>query len=176
MLSAAFCAADMDDNGRLDCDDFCVFAQVLLQSPLGCGVPPENDDCPNAILMSTGVQYSGNTGFATRDGPHIICEDGCGTGCDRAPDVWYRWVGDFTGPANFSMCTLPGFDSILAVYDACPTMGGVQLACNDDACVTRSLLCNYGVSTGQSYWIRVSGWGGDKGCFTFRIYPATSCP
>jgi len=175
-LTAAFCAADMDGSGRLECEDLCAFAQALLQSSLGCGVPPENDDCPNASLVTTGNVYNGNTGFATRDGPHITCDAGCAPACDTAPDVWFQWVADFDGRADFLMCDyLHGYDAIMAIYDACPAVGGIQLACNDDGCFNdyTSRIVSLSVTTGQTYWICISGWKGTKGCFPFRVVPYT---
>jgi hypothetical protein len=176
-MTASFCAADMDGNGSLGCEDLCVFVQELLQSPLGCGVPPDNDDCLDAILISTGVIYSGDTAYATRDGPHASCEFGCSPQCNTSPDVWFKWVADFTGAADFSMCDASRYDTLLVIYDGCPSIGGVQLFCNDDGCGdliwSRIFGSNTLVNAGQTYWICVSGWGGSKGCFSLRVSPYT---
>src|ERR1043166_5353625 len=76
--TASFCAADMNGNGDLSlgCDDLCVFVQTLLEGPIDCGLPPENDECPNATQIFTGVRNDGSTAYATRDGPHINCDQG----------------------------------------------------------------------------------------------------
>jgi hypothetical protein len=174
----SYCAVDMDGNGYLGCEDVCLFAQVLLQSPLGCGVTPTNDDCPNAILLSTGIVYSGDTAFATRDGPHITCEYNCEPACGTAPDVWFKWVADFTGTADFSMCDtmqVDQYDSVMAIYSACPSMGGAELACGDDTyCQNLQSIVSEAciqATAGQTYWISITGWAGNKGCFSLRVAP-----
>jgi hypothetical protein len=177
MGTAPFCAADMDGNGGLACEDLCVFVQLLLESPLGCGNPPQNDDCPSALLITTGVVFQESTSFASRDGPPISCEAGCSPACNTAPDVWFKWVANFTGQAYFTMCdNCLAYDAVMALYDACPTMGGVQLTCGDDGCPgchsAGPSVCNWGVVAGQTYWVRISGWAGAKGCFSIRVSPS----
>lgn len=129
--------------------------------------PPANDDCPDAIPVQTNVPYNGTTGGATG-----TANSGCSVG--DAKDVWHRWTADCTGQAAFSLC-LSGFDTTVAVYDACD---GAELACSDDECgsqLSRSLALAF-VEQGTTYYIRVAGFNGASGNYTLIVEPcAVAC-
>lgn len=168
----------------------------LWQSGLDCSAScppfPLNDMCANAYLVTSGPIYSGSTLFpATIDGPAWSCEQNCGGGCNSANDVWYKWVATFNGNATFTMCDAwtPGanidgvpvnnddfrYDAMMAVYDNCPGSGGAQIpgGCNDDFCSaqasTVSQITATTITAGRTYWIRIGGWQGTNGVFTFRV-------
>jgi hypothetical protein len=126
-----------------------------------CAAPPpplSNDACADAMAMMEGVAYTGDNRGSTADGS-ASCAPGA------APDVWYTFTPSATATAMFSLCDSV-FDTALSVHDACPGDGGVEIACNDNACGTRSEVSISAVS-GQTYWIRVSG-NGDSGQFSLR--------
>ncbi|MBI5762148.1 MAG: hypothetical protein HZA51_01350, partial [Planctomycetes bacterium] len=157
----------------------------------GCPIKGVNDFCANALLITSGPIYSGSTIYATIDGPAMSCETNCGSGCNSANDVWYKWVATFNGNATFTMCDAwtPGallngfpididdyrYDSIMVVYDNCPNAGGSQVpgGCNDDSCSAASATVSQVSMTtalaGRTYWIRISGWQGANGQFVLRV-------
>jgi hypothetical protein len=117
----------------------------------------------------------------------MSCEQSCGSGCNTAPDVWYKWV---SGPAamqtTFTTCNylddpinypslIYRYDGMILIYDNCPSAGGSQVpgGCSDDGCP--GIIENIGivilatVNPNTTYWIRISGWGGAAGNFTLRV-------
>jgi hypothetical protein len=166
---------------------------------LPCPLLPLNDECSGAFLITSGPIYTGSTIHATLDGPGIPCEQNCGGQCNTAPDVWYRWVATLSDQATFTMCDpingygFPGcpicvdsvnyptaiyrYDAIMVLYDNCPANGGSEVpgGCNDDGCsaggqastVSKIVLNNVNANT--TYWIRITGWSGNRGNFTLRV-------
>ncbi|HKQ49174.1 MAG TPA: proprotein convertase P-domain-containing protein [Phycisphaerae bacterium] len=120
---------------------------------------PANDECGNCISVATGTTYNGTTLGATGT-------DVSSCAFNDTIDVWHCWTATCTGQATFSLCG-SGFDTTLAVYGAC---GGAELGCNDDAaaCSPGSQL-SLAVTTGQVYFIRVSGFNGDAGNYSLNV-------
>jgi hypothetical protein len=116
--------------------------------------------CANAQFIVTGTTYSGTTVGATNDGSACLSE--------TAADVWYKYTptaAEASGDVQVSLCTGTNYDSVVSVHTAC---GSAALACNDDACGTRSQLTFQPVF-GQTYLIRVSGYQGATGAFGLRL-------
>jgi hypothetical protein len=127
---------------------------------------PPNDNCADAIVACPGQAYPGSTVGAAADGATT-----CGNS-NSTPDVWYTYMPATSGTAVFSLCSGTDYDSVMSVHSGCPGTSGNTLACNDDACsqpysapseITRS------VTAGTLYVIRVSGWDGSAGSYTFTI-------
>lgn len=118
---------------------------------------PQNDECVDCIGVQTGVPFNGTTEGAT--GADITS---CAVG--DSIDVWHCWEADCTGTATFSLCG-SGFDTTLAIFDAC---GGTELACNDDFCGLQSQI-SLSVTSGTTYFIRVSGFNGATGSYTLNV-------
>lgn len=141
-----------------------------LEPPCVPPAPP-HDECDACIPVVTGVPYNGTTIGST--GTDVT--QGCGALLDTK-DVWHCWTADCTGAAVVSLCgSSSGFDTTLAVYDAC---GGNELGCNDD----RGDRCSHwrhseispddpivSVTAGETYYIRVSGWHDDTGSYTLEV-------
>ncbi len=136
--------------------------------------PPVNDNCADAIPVDEG-SHAFSTFTATTDG---------GSSCGGYNDVWYRYTPTFSHYAMIGTCGAAGFDTIVALYDAC---GGTELACNDDNCDVQSNV-GYSVTAGVPIVVRVAGWSpSDRGagslvigeCFgpTIQLQPvsATIC-
>jgi hypothetical protein len=128
--------------------------------------PPPNDECSTCIPVFAGEAFVGSSLHATGS---VVSS--CG-GNDTA-DVWHCWTADRTGVAIFDLCD-SAYDTTLSVFDAC---GGEELACNDDACGSRSLLELF-VEEGVTYYVRVAGFNGATGDYTFVVYSgaAACCP
>lgn len=113
--------------------------------------------------------FTGSNSTATTDGSAT-----CGLiGNPGGNDVWWRYVAGATGTATLDTCGST-FDTLLSVRDVC---GGAEVACNDDqlegGCsrpppVLQSRV-QLDVVEGTSYFVRVAGWGGDRGAITLNI-------
>lgn len=127
--------------------------------PLGCG---PGEECDVATPVTEGTTFGtleDNRGDTGND-------DSCG-GANNMIDEWLAFTPDVSTLATISTCN-PGteFDSVLAVFDACPQDGGAQLACNDDTggapteCslsgLNRKSTVRLDAVAGQTYLIRVS--------------------
>jgi subtilisin family serine protease len=119
-----------------------------------------NEECANAIPLTTGVPVTG-TNVDAGGSMNSICA------FDDWRDVWYSWVPGTTGNGSVSLCSAADFDTTLAIYDACD---GIEIACNDDYCGLGSEVC-FPVNAGSTYLIRVAGYAGDSGNFEIVANP-----
>ena len=119
---------------------------------------PKNDSCENPIEVVDG-ETDFSTVFASTDG----AED-----CDffgnlnTYNDVWFRYTAICDAPLTVSTCNLVDYDSKIVLYEddgSCPPTAVV--GCNDDGegCANLSSLLVADVVKGQSYLIRVGGYG-----------------
>lgn len=124
--------------------------------------PPGNDDCANATIIGEG-NFSGDTSSATNDGSSY-----CGSS-STSPDVWFRY--DATSNLTLIADTFgSNYDTVLSVHSACPGTDLNTISCNDD-CIGLDSCVSVSVTAGNSYWIRVSGFGDDAGNFQFHLAP-----
>ncbi len=128
------------------------------------GATPDNDLCENAIRLFTGVPYVGSTTGATGT-------DVSSCTLNDSNDVWHFWTADCTGLVDVETCSSFSLDTSLAAYDAC---GGFELACNDDACSTRSRITELPVVLGTTYFFRVAGWNFTTGPYQIHVNPCRS--
>lgn len=147
-----------------------LFVLALSQPTQAGGMPPANDNCADAILLTPGT-VTGSLVDATNDGVST---------CDAltgGADVWYRYTPttcdafievNTCGTADLAA----GVDTILTLYDGC---SGNELGCNDDhfgSCgvmITTDSAAFASVFLGEEVWIRVSGVAGAVGEFTLTI-------
>jgi hypothetical protein len=130
---------------------------------------PSNDACANAPLVTNGT-YTGSTCRAT-----FNAADGTGT-CGASStnrDVWYRWTAPCTGNLLLNTCG-SNYDTVVSVHTG--TCGGLtQIGCNDDAgsggrCpFTLMSFLSVPVTSGVTYYIRVSGFSAGSGSFVLTI-------
>ena len=157
-------ALDCNANGVLDECDVAGGDSADCQ-PNGiadeCEPTPMQDDCADAIIVTSGNTYYGSTSAATNDG-----SAGCGDSNDTA-DVWYYFEPFGSGYLNVSLCG-SAYDTVLSVHSGCPGTAANQIACNDDLCGLQSQL-SFLVVNGNPYWIRVSGNNGDMGYFNMIV-------
>lgn len=128
--------------------------------------PLTNDLCINATSACPGFVYTGTTVGRTVDVASI---------CDPAnstPDVWHRYTPSADGPATITLCTGTTYDAVLSIFSGCPAQGGAELVCDDDGCGTGggpSIISNFFVIGGTTYYLRVSGWGAATGNYTMTL-------
>ncbi|HZV69783.1 MAG TPA: HYR domain-containing protein [Saprospiraceae bacterium] len=136
--------------------------------------PPANDDCANAINLTSGatcIPTAGTNVEATQSIPAITC--GIFTS-SSALDVWYK----FTATATAHTITVAGgtgFDAIIDVRSgAC---NGTNIGCADATTGGGiETVTLGGLSIGQVYLIRVYGWAGGTGSFTICVTSAPTGP
>jgi len=119
--------------------------------------PPQNDECFNAISIEEGTTYHGSTEYAT--GTDI---SSCSS--NDSNDVWYSYTATNDGYHNFSLCGST-FDTTLSIFDSC---GGMELACNNDACGLQSKIDLY-LTAGNPYNIRIAGNNGETGKYSVTV-------
>lgn len=148
---------EIADNPNLDCNVNGVPDSCDLAPPAATAA----ELCHDAQLICPGQSYSGSTLGAGNDGSST-----CGNS-ESSPDVWYRYVPTAGGAATISLCD-SAYDTVLSVHSSCPGTPANQLVCNDDNCELMSNLAFEAV-TGQTYWIRVSGYNGAIGPFQLTL-------
>ena len=127
----------------------------------------DNDTCATALPVDLGVPTAFDTSFALLDpaAPVFSCANG------GSVDEWYTFTPTCDGVFNISLCG-SSYDTALEVFDGgltpgdCSTMTLIE--CNDDSCGFQSEV-NLTAFLGNTYYIRISGFGGDRGPGTLNI-------
>lgn len=142
------------------------------------------EDCSSATVVSS-LPYidSGSTVSALNDyDPGVI--DECFYGGDTAPDVVYSYTPSRNMTVMISLCdpgTNTDYDTKVFVYqNACP---GTVVGCNDDSC-SSPLYTSFvsqmtaDLTTGNTYYIVVDGWGDVSGNYTLSVeeFLPQTCP
>ncbi|MCF8258469.1 MAG: proprotein convertase P-domain-containing protein [Flavobacteriales bacterium] len=131
-------------------------------------LPPANDNCADAIALSCGDVAAGSTLTATLDGPAGDCVNPANS---NAADVWYTVSGTGYG-ITASLCG-SGYDTKIAVFTGdCGAL--VCVGGNDDVCGLQSEL-TWTSTLGETYRIRVHGFGGATGAYNLAITCAPDC-
>lgn len=120
---------------------------------------PANDECDNAIPISAGDTVTGSNVGAT--GADI-------TSCtlNDVLDVWYRLAADTTTSYTIDTLGPVGFDTALAVFNAC---NGSELACDDDSAGNLRSRVTVALNSGDTVFIRASGYNNNSGTFTLNV-------
>lgn len=136
---------------------------------------PANSFCEDAIALEFGTHEFTTIGSIT-DGPDHPDDPGCfGFGSITAgTDIWFTYTADFTGSVEWSTCDMINFDSRLVVYGpnvSCPVSADQLYACNDDgaACDNFTSYLIFDVVEGDSYLLRLGGFGSEAGVGTFTF-------
>jgi hypothetical protein len=135
-------------------------------------VVPANDLCENAFeLIIDGDSLFANNTLATNTSGNPTCGN---SGTNQMLDLWYYFVasGD-----ELDLYTVLGSltDSRIAVYSACD---GGQLFCDDDAGPGYASYLHFGCGDlipGNTYYVRVGGYGSLVGNFFIRLKTTNSC-
>lgn len=160
------CASNYDPSAIAD-DGSCVYP---LQSP---------DDCAAAIPLSEGANDFYTNGLTGNDVTSCTTRDSI--------DGWYS----FTVPNGIDSLWIytcgSSYDTGLSLWDACPSSGGVELACNDDGirpgagigfaecggALLQSAIVLSGSQLdaliGADLYVRIAGFDGATGCGSLNV-------
>ncbi len=143
---------------------------------------PVNGFCFSALPVGLVTGQAFSTVDAITDGPDHPGSPCFGFGSTTAnADIWYTFTPDFTGFAEWSTCGTADFDTRLAVYapgSACPPAPEDLINCNDDgaACAAFTSKVVFGVVAGQTYLLRLGGFGSGSGEGLFDLVMVTPSP
>ncbi len=126
-----------------------------------CSVDVPNDACEDAIPAIVEESYTGFTHYALGSSELPGCEYCYG------PDVWYSFTPDTSGNYTFSLCG-SDFDTVLEVFAG--DCGALELVgINDDGiCGSQSAFAGK-LTGGQTYLVRISGFGASTGNYELQI-------
>lgn len=111
---------------------------------------------------ATAGATTGSLSSTTADNSGCVDESSCGGAFDTV-DEWFSWTAPLSGVARFSTChPTTTFDTTLAVFSSC---GGSEIACNDDTGIKTCSTLDASVVQGQTYYIRVAGFGHSYGSY-----------
>ncbi|MBK8100131.1 MAG: hypothetical protein IPK26_23770 [Planctomycetes bacterium] len=122
---------------------------------------PANDECAGAIPVNTGANGPFNNFCSSTSAPAWPCGAG-------GSDVWFSYVATCNAPHKIELCGAD-YDTTVEVFDAC---NGNSLGCNDDFCGLDSTI-SVAMTAGNTYFIRVGGFGSGQGNFPLNITPGT---
>jgi hypothetical protein len=107
-----------------------------------CISPSTNDACADAIAIPSGTCYVGSNTGATFGGDtlDIACVDGSTT----PSDIWFSTTVPASGTVDISFPVIPGFSSIIELYEGTCGALGTQILASIAACN------NYGAGSGLS--------------------------
>ena len=132
-------------------------------------IPPPNDDCGKALLLTgrVGRVEGENRGATSEPGE----PEHAGVPCGQS--VWYRWIAPNTATVAFDTDGST-FDTVLAVYRGNAPDALEPVAANDDAGDGRHSLVEFDAHEGVEYTIAVAGYADSRGDFvlTWRVPPA----
>ncbi|MGC4100205.1 PQQ-dependent sugar dehydrogenase [Ferruginibacter sp.] len=133
---------------------------------------PSNDNCANAILLTSNISCSGTTGTIANATPSITPTSGstC-TAWSTNYDVWYKFVA----VATTHTITISNFEANfwsqeLQVYSSCPSVATGYLACSSTVTNGSVSVSPTGLTIGNTYYIRVSNlWNSHTSTAGFTI-------
>ena len=127
-------------------------------------------------------------GATTQVGPGFIADDNSASAVDGplpscglpSDDVWYLYTPLSTGLLTVTTCSGAGSgngnvngvgDSVIGVFLDAGGSPGLEIGCDDDACLTQGLASIVGVPCTVSVplYVSVSGWGGPGAGGTFVV-------
>ncbi len=139
-----------------------VFSTLTVTQLTDCGsaVASANDGCAGALPIACGQTITGSTSDAT---PEAI-PGGCGNATSASE--WYVFTGNGQN-ITASLCG-SAYDTWISVVTG--PCGGTQtcIASSDDFCLAQSQVTFLSI-TGQTYYIRVAGFGSSSGNYTLAL-------
>ena len=139
--------------------------------------PPSNDNCSGAIpatpvAVCTGQNYT--TIGATQSQAPISCS---GATSSSAKDVWFTFVASGSGD---SVVVDPDgvFDAVVELFQGSNCSSLASLACSDDPVTSAATekISTGTLTPGSTYFVRIYGWNGLDGQFSFCVKQASAVP
>jgi hypothetical protein len=129
------------------------------------------------VIASLPYNDAGTTAGYTNDYDEVCPYTG-----STSPDVVYSWVATADTIVDFNLCNGSSYDTKLYLYENAYTPDN-PFACNDDACPGYySQLLALPVTSGNTYYIVVDGYGGASGNYVLDVSfaipppPPPGCP
>jgi hypothetical protein len=171
----ACCFADetcIDVNAG-DCDAFGGFFQGDgTDCSTGICEAGPGDECESATEAMLGANpYDTSLATASEPQPDDSMCEGTYLEWGGSIDMWMYWVATGSGTASFDTCDTASFDTSIVLYEGtCDN----QVACDGDSGAAEcqaysSLIADFPVTEGETYYIRLGGWQGDSGPGTLNI-------
>ncbi|MBX3382081.1 MAG: matrixin family metalloprotease [Phycisphaeraceae bacterium] len=141
------------------------------------GSPPVNNNCASAIPLTLGAAYDGSNVNATTQGVASCRPTTSGA------DVWHTFTPTCTGNYRIDTCGSQ-FDVVLSVHSACVGTSANTLFCQDDGNLGGTANCpntlhpamNVFLESGNTYVIRVAGFGSTPATGAYRILVSSVTP
>ncbi len=130
-----------------------------------CEVDLDNDTCDTALPVALGEVLSGAT--------HAAMGSSEVPGCEHCydPDVWYTFTPLVTGSYTVSLCGST-FDTIVEIFSG--DCGGLDFVeGNDDGNCEYASTAVAALNAGETYWIRISGYGATTGAYELEVTQGT---
>jgi len=118
------------------------------------------------------------TGFGVAIGNTIGANNGYSATCgsENSPDAVYTWTAPASGTFKFDTLG-SSYDTVLSIHDGDPTLGAMELGCNDDADIGSHSEIEATVFAGLTYYIIIGGFGNmSDGDYTLSITPLVVLP
>lgn len=145
-----------------------IFKIVPADGSESCDPPPANDDCSDALAVSTGdTAFTNVEASGSSFGVPISCSSV--NGPNVFSDVWFTFEMPVNGFLTVGTCG-SDFNSRISLYSqACPNAASSVLQCGDDECGNDSEITTLAIA-GQTVVIRVgSSIEGDEGAGTLSV-------
>lgn len=144
----------------------CLFSAALLMTLAASAQVFPGSTCDSAIELQCGLSYAGSTAGIVNDSETSGASQCSGVG--TAGQLWYSYTAAEFGALIVSTCG-SSIDTRIHVYSG--TCGNGSLSClaqNDDYCNFQSQV-TFETLQGETYLIRVGGFGGVSGSFILNL-------
>ncbi len=130
-----------------------------------------NATCSTATTITCGQTVTGTTSGSSQQVPE------CGTTLNTAPGLWYRYTASQTGLVTATTCNSgTTFDTKIGVFSgSCSSLVCVDGNDDDIGCSSNtSSNVDFSVTSGQTYYIYVTGYQANSGTFQLSLSCVTA--
>lgn len=145
------------ENGCTDTDTVTVTVDGS-----GGGNPPANDDCSDAITLTSSTSCNYTTGTVEDATPSFGANNCLGCSCTSPDDydVYYKFTAVETSHTVTVSNYVSNFDAVIELRTACSSGSSNYISCYDPTGAPTSVSETWtGLTIGQTYYIRVFEWG-----------------